>query len=93
MTLSLSTNKARQRIGDGGTWSLYLSVENFWMLFRHEFSDVNISALLNSFQMGYDKRVRPNYGGEFESRPRLTGMVITKIQTHCQRRAVNNLFF
>lgn len=25
--------------------------------------DVNISALLNSFQMGYDKRVRPNYGG------------------------------
>ena len=26
--------------------------------------DVNISALLNSFQMGYDKRVRPNYGGK-----------------------------
>ena len=29
-----------------------------------EFADVNISALLNSFQMGYDKRVRPNYGGK-----------------------------
>ena len=29
-----------------------------------EFGEVNISALLNSFQMGYDKRVRPNYGGE-----------------------------
>ena len=29
-----------------------------------EFGDVNISALLNSFQMGYDKRVRPNYGGK-----------------------------
>jgi hypothetical protein len=28
-----------------------------------EFGEVNISALLNSFQMGYDKRVRPNYGG------------------------------
>eukprot|EP00090_Calanus_glacialis_P026105 TRINITY_DN4095_c1_g1_i14.p1 TRINITY_DN4095_c1_g1~~TRINITY_DN4095_c1_g1_i14.p1 ORF type:complete len:103 (-),score=4.24 TRINITY_DN4095_c1_g1_i14:185-493(-) len=27
------------------------------------FGDVNISAILNSFQMGYDKRVRPNYGG------------------------------
>ena len=26
--------------------------------------DVNISALLNSLQMGYDKRVRPNYGGQ-----------------------------
>jgi len=25
--------------------------------------EVNISAILNSFQMGYDKRVRPNYGG------------------------------
>jgi hypothetical protein len=30
-----------------------------------EVGEVNISALLNSFQMGYDKRVRPNYGGEF----------------------------
>ena len=28
------------------------------------FDDVNISALLSSFQVGYDKRVRPNYGGE-----------------------------
>ena len=28
------------------------------------FGDVNISAILNSFQMGYDKRVRPNYGGK-----------------------------
>ncbi|XP_023343634.1 gamma-aminobutyric acid receptor subunit beta [Eurytemora carolleeae] len=24
----------------------------------------NISAILNSFQVGYDRRVRPNYGGE-----------------------------
>ena len=28
------------------------------------FGDINISAILNSFQMGYDKRVRPNYGGK-----------------------------
>ena len=27
--------------------------------------EVNISKILNSFQMGYDKRVRPNYGGKF----------------------------
>jgi len=26
-------------------------------------NDVNISALLTSFQEGYDKKVRPNYGG------------------------------
>ena len=30
----------------------------------NSFGDVNISAILNSFQMGYDKRVRPNYGGK-----------------------------
>ena len=35
-----------------------------WFFCSHEYSDVNISALLNSFQMGYDKRVRPNYGGK-----------------------------
>lgn len=27
--------------------------------------DVNISAILDSFSVSYDKRVRPNYGGEF----------------------------
>ena len=26
-------------------------------------SGVNISYILNSFQIGYDRRVRPNYGG------------------------------
>ena len=26
-------------------------------------SGVNISYILNSFQVGYDRRVRPNYGG------------------------------
>ena len=28
-----------------------------------EESAVNISAILNQFMVGYDKRVRPNYGG------------------------------
>lgn len=27
--------------------------------------DVNISAILDSFSVGYDKRVRPNYGGRY----------------------------
>ncbi|XP_012341139.1 gamma-aminobutyric acid receptor subunit beta-like [Apis florea] len=26
-------------------------------------NDVNISAILDSFSVSYDKRVRPNYGG------------------------------
>lgn len=29
--------------------------------------DVNISAILDSFSVSYDKRVRPNYGGEYVS--------------------------
>lgn len=28
--------------------------------------DVNISAILDSFSVSYDKRVRPNYGGEYQ---------------------------
>ncbi|KAF0771093.1 gamma-aminobutyric acid receptor subunit beta-like isoform X1 [Aphis craccivora] len=28
------------------------------------FGDVNISAILDSFSLSYDKRVRPNYGGD-----------------------------
>lgn len=28
--------------------------------------DVNISAILDSFSVSYDKRVRPNYGGEYD---------------------------
>lgn len=29
------------------------------------FGDVNISAILDSFSVSYDKRVRPNYGGTY----------------------------
>lgn len=29
--------------------------------------DVNISAILDSFSVSYDKRVRPNYGGEYSA--------------------------
>jgi len=28
--------------------------------------DVNISAILDSFSVSYDKRVRPNYGGKYD---------------------------
>lgn len=28
--------------------------------------DVNISAILDSFSVSYDKRVRPNYGGKLK---------------------------
>lgn len=31
------------------------------------FGDVNISAILDSFSVSYDKRVRPNYGGELST--------------------------
>lgn len=30
--------------------------------------DVNISAILDSFSVSYDKRVRPNYGGKLSKR-------------------------
>ena len=38
--------------------------KSFFYFSANSFGDVNISAILNSFQMGYDKRVRPNYGGK-----------------------------
>lgn len=31
------------------------------------FGDVNISAILDSLSVSYDKRVRPNYGGLYNS--------------------------
>ena len=33
------------------------------MMMIEEEQSVNISAILNQFMVGYDKRVRPNYGG------------------------------
>ena len=41
----------------------------FFFLFRgggggSMLGDVNISAILDSFSVSYDKRVRPNYGGK-----------------------------
>ena len=44
------------------------NVANIFSSNEHGFGDVNISAILNSFQMGYDKRVRPNYGGKLGSK-------------------------
>ena len=43
---------------------------------------VNISNLLNSFQVGYDRRVRPNYGG-------LPVTVGTEMEMGCLRKILN----
>ena len=37
--------------------------------FRVNKEDVNISAILDNWQQGYDKRLRPNYGGRTDVRP------------------------
>lgn len=40
----------------------------FSLLFYYEHDrkhHYNISGILNGLQVGYDKRVRPNYGGKF----------------------------
>ena len=44
--------------------SILLSFISFYSSNGGNLGDVNISALLTSFQTGYDKRVRPNYGGK-----------------------------
>ena len=66
LQLNLNTNckpKSRSRQGEACT-----NVVNIFSSNEHGFGDVNISAILNSFQMGYDKRVRPNYGGKLGSK-------------------------
>lgn len=35
------------------------------------FGDVNISAILDSLSVSYDKRVRPNYGGQYRKQQSL----------------------
>lgn len=46
----------------------YITFIDVLFFFRSQgggmFGDVNISAILDSFSLSYDKRVRPNYGGE-----------------------------
>ena len=44
--------------------SLYCHFISIYSSNGGNLGDVNISALLTSFQTGYDKRVRPNYGGK-----------------------------
>ena len=48
------------------------------------FGDVNISAILDNFSVSYDKRVRPNYGGEYQLRYSLTHLYnyITVYENH-----------
>ena len=52
----------------------YINIKILSIIFVHRgsggggmFGDVNISAILDSLSVSYDKRVRPNYGGEFEA--------------------------
>jgi hypothetical protein len=58
--LSTALNKAQENLN---LWHL-LDHYSYFSRMSEPGKDVNISALLNSFQMGYDKRVRPNYGGK-----------------------------
>lgn len=55
------------------TWNCSLDVFNNFYFFSicstgggSMLGDVNISAILDSFSVSYDKRVRPNYGGKYE---------------------------
>ena len=43
--------------------ALLLSLSLTSLLSLTAASSLNISSILNSFQVGYDRRVRPNYGG------------------------------
>ena len=57
--------------------ALYKYIFNFSNNGGGSLGDVNISALLTSFQTGYDKRVRPNYGGKTYKLP-CSLIIITK---------------
>ena len=60
------------------------NVVNIFSSNEHGFGDVNISAILNSFQMGYDKRVRPNYGGKLGSKNKhpADGVIVGGMGSH-----------
>ena len=62
------------------------NVNNIFSSNEHGFGDVNISAILNSFQMGYDKRVRPNYGGKLGSNNKHPdGDIVGGTMAYCSR--------
>ena len=64
------------------------NVANIFSSNEHGFGDVNISAILNSFQMGYDKRVRPNYGGKWSKKKHPDGVIVGGgwgAMAHCSR--------
>ena len=58
-----------------------------------DFNDVNISSILNSFQMGYDKRVRPNYGGKFGCRGYFFNSAVNIVNADKDIRIVNYLLY
>lgn len=56
--------------------------------------DVNISAILDSFSVSYDKRVRPNYGGKiiaFHWRHTIYLFFFTKYYPNIAHEKYNNL--
>ena len=70
--LGISRMLAASRPGLGPVLAAYCSLLLLWaslqaeansLMHEEELEVVNISAILNQFMVGYDKRVRPNYGG------------------------------
>lgn len=50
--------------------------------------DVNISAILDSFSVSYDKRVRPNYGGMYSLFPIYINFTITIAKNSKQKKLI-----
>ena len=70
LVLAILSGREYCRVGDililGGSESEILTFPGLCTLthaMMEEEPSVNISAILNQFMVGYDKRVRPNYGG------------------------------
>ena len=62
-----------------------------FLVFANRKHHYNISGILNSLQIGYDKRVRPNYGGKFHFFLSFFKCTVRKkrIVTNCLKRKGN----
>ena len=74
------------------TIALYKCILNFSNNGGGNLGDVNISALLTSFQTGYDKRVRPNYGGKRYYKSRCFLIIIMDIPVTKKRRKAQLIY-
>ena len=72
--------------------ALYKYIFNFSNNGGGSLGDVNISALLTSFQTGYDKRVRPNYGGKRYYKSRCFLIIIMDIPVTKKRRKAQLIY-